>query len=109
MVPELMKKLDILGDNAVSVCRSPDSCMPLVPPSPETPESSTSRGPASAGSRSHTGEEPSGPLQSPHGASAWYPRPVLALWAPSVLGCLRGFPSVPSLPGAPMSLALDRS
>uniref|UniRef100_A0A2K6GZL5 Janus kinase and microtubule-interacting protein C-terminal domain-containing protein n=1 Tax=Propithecus coquereli TaxID=379532 RepID=A0A2K6GZL5_PROCO len=28
LVPELMKKLDILGDNAVSVCCSPDLCMP---------------------------------------------------------------------------------
>ena len=28
MVSELMKKLDLLGDNAVSVGRSPDSCMP---------------------------------------------------------------------------------
>nr|XP_060483194.1 janus kinase and microtubule-interacting protein 3-like [Panthera onca] len=28
LVAELMKQLDILGDNAVSVCRSPDLCMP---------------------------------------------------------------------------------
>uniref|UniRef100_A0A5F9DV01 Janus kinase and microtubule interacting protein 3 n=1 Tax=Oryctolagus cuniculus TaxID=9986 RepID=A0A5F9DV01_RABIT len=35
VVPELMKKLDILGDNAVSVCCSPDLCMPLMPPLPQ--------------------------------------------------------------------------
>uniref|UniRef100_A0A8D1KK52 Janus kinase and microtubule-interacting protein C-terminal domain-containing protein n=1 Tax=Sus scrofa TaxID=9823 RepID=A0A8D1KK52_PIG len=34
LVTELMKKLDILGDNAVSVGRSPDLCMPPPPPPP---------------------------------------------------------------------------
>lgn len=37
LVTELMKKLDILGDNAVSVCRSPDSCMPPRADRPEAP------------------------------------------------------------------------
>lgn len=37
-----MKKLDILGDNAVSVCCSPDLCMP---PRADRPEAPVLRGP----------------------------------------------------------------
>ncbi|XP_073746852.1 janus kinase and microtubule-interacting protein 3-like, partial [Callorhinus ursinus] len=41
LVTELMKQLDILGDNAVSVCRSPDLCMPPhASPQPISPPGS---------------------------------------------------------------------
>ncbi|XP_032278877.1 janus kinase and microtubule-interacting protein 3 isoform X8 [Phoca vitulina] len=69
LVTELMKQLDILGDNAVSVCRSPDLCMPPhASPQPISPPGS--RDPHESRCQSAMAALPAGTL--PEATAAWY-------------------------------------
>lgn len=70
LVTELMKKLDILGDNAVSVCCSPDLCMP---PLPTTPRPQPVQGPGAPVSPTAGCPAPAAPLwPEPLGTGPWH-------------------------------------